>query len=72
MAFATSAHAAPRHGFKLPAEPLSSALFDFAVQANVSVSLDSAAACRALSNPVSGNYTIAEGLERLLAGTGCG
>ena len=71
-AFATGAHAAPRHAFKLTAEPLSSALFDFAVQANVSVSLDSAATCRALSNPVSGNYTTAEGLERLLVGTGCG
>lgn len=71
-AFATNAHAATRHTFNLPAEPLTTALFDFAVQANVSVGIDSPASCRAVSNPLSGAYTVAEGLTHLLAGTGCG
>ncbi len=69
---ATNAHAATRHIFNLPAEPLTAALFDFAVQANVSVSLDAPGACRAVSNRLSGAYTVTEGLSHLLAGTGCG
>jgi outer membrane receptor protein involved in Fe transport len=69
---ATQAHAAARHRLDVPAEPLSAALFDFAVQANVSVSVDAVGACRARSNPLAGDYTVQEGLTRLLAGTGCG
>ncbi|MBS0412137.1 MAG: TonB-dependent receptor, partial [Proteobacteria bacterium] len=57
---------------RLPAEPLSAALFDFAVQANVSVSVNGVAGCRPMSNAVAGDYTVTEGLSRLLAGTGCG
>ncbi|HEX7759579.1 MAG TPA: TonB-dependent receptor [Caulobacteraceae bacterium] len=71
-AVATSAHAAPRRTFAVRTEPLTTALFDFAVQANVSISLDAALGCRGVSNPLSGSYTVAEGLGRLLAGTGCG
>jgi len=70
-ALGTAAQAAPRHALRLPAEPLSTALFDFAVQANVSVSVNGVAGCGATANAVVGDYTVAEGLTRLLAGTGC-
>jgi outer membrane receptor protein involved in Fe transport len=63
--------AAARPDFNVPAEPLTQALLDFAVQANVSISVDAAVRCRARGNPVQGRQGVEQGLERLLAGTGC-
>jgi len=65
------AQAAARHHINIPAERLTDALFDFAVQANVSVSVDATAGCRAMGNRVAGDYSVKDGLTRLLAGTGC-
>ncbi|MGA0600648.1 TonB-dependent receptor [Caulobacter sp. KR2-114] len=55
----------------MPAERLTDALFDFAVQANVSISVDAGAGCRGAGNRVLGNYSVKDGLTKLLAGSGC-
>ena len=55
--------------FAIPAESVSAALIDFAVQANVT--LGGAPHCAGRSNPLNGRYAIAEGLARLLASTSC-
>jgi catecholate siderophore receptor len=56
--------------FLLPAQPLTDALGEFARQAGVRVEADLAAAAGARSRAVSGSYTAAEALRRLLEGTG--
>ncbi len=56
--------------FRIPSEPLTAALVDFAVQARVSVSTDGVAGCLH-SAPLDGRFRPAEALDRLLAGTGC-
>jgi catecholate siderophore receptor len=56
--------------FHLPAQPLTDALGEFARQAGVRVEADLAAAAGTRSRAVTGSYTAAEALRRLLAGTG--
>ena len=63
---------APERRFAIPAEPLASALLDFAVQAGMSIDTAAAARCRPNANPVAGRLRPKEALRRLLAGTGCG
>ncbi len=63
---------APVRRFSIAAEPLSSALLDFAVQAGMSIDTRAAARCRANANPVNGRLRPKDALRRLLAGTGCG
>lgn len=65
------AWAAPRRTFDVPAEPLTRALLDFAIQANLSIGAGEAAGCRSPSRGVTGQFTVAEALNRILAGTGC-
>lgn len=66
----TAALAAPRD-FRIAAKPLSEALVDFAVQADVFINSGAARGCRRLGNAVSGRMEATEALRRLLAGTGC-
>ena len=61
---------ATRIRFDLPARPLPEALGEFSHQAGVRIAVDAAAAARERSQPVSGTYTSAQALRRLLAGTG--
>ncbi|HEU4560039.1 MAG TPA: TonB-dependent siderophore receptor [Longimicrobium sp.] len=56
--------------FSIPALPLAEALGEFARQADVRVQLDAAAAAGVRSHTVTGSYTPAEALRRLLEGTG--
>ena len=69
---ATGALAAPLRAFDGPAQPLSRALLDFAVQANISIGLDAAAGCRQTSHALKGRYTVSGALNHLLADSGCG
>lgn len=66
------AEAAPRRAFAVAAQPLAAALLDFAVQANISIAADEASHCGRMSGGVQGAFTVAEALDQLLAGTGCG
>ena len=59
-----------RMRFDIPARPLPEALGEFSHQARVRIAVDAAAAARERSQPVSGTYTSAQALRRLLAGTG--
>jgi hypothetical protein len=68
----SSARAAPMRAFKTPAGPLTRVLLDFAVQADISIGADAAARCPRPSPGVAGRFTVAQALDRLLAGTGCG
>jgi outer membrane receptor protein involved in Fe transport len=70
--FAARVEAAPRRVFHVRAEPLTRALLDFAIQANISIGADQAARCGARSPGVNGEMTVAQALDRILAGTGCG
>ncbi|CAN5799895.1 N/A [soil metagenome] len=56
--------------FDIPAQPLTSALSDFARRTDLRVQLDRVAARTARSQPVTGSYTAPEALRRLLEGTG--
>jgi catecholate siderophore receptor len=56
--------------FNIPAQPLADALSQFSRQAAVRVELDAAGAAGARSQAVSGTYTPAEALRRLLDGSG--
>jgi catecholate siderophore receptor len=56
--------------FDIPAQPLTDALADFARQAAIRVRADVRAAEGARSRALVGTYTAAEGLRRLLDGTG--
>lgn len=56
--------------FRIPAQPLSRALGDFARQAGIRVEVDLAAAGGATSRAVAGSLTSAEALRELLDGTG--
>lgn len=53
----------------LKAEPLGQALIDFAVQAKVSIGMSDVDLDGAVSKPLDGEYTQAEALRKLLAGT---
>ncbi|MDR3508882.1 MAG: TonB-dependent receptor [Caulobacteraceae bacterium] len=55
--------------YAIPAEPVSSAVIDFAVQSNVSIG--SAQHCSGRSTPLVGRFTVEAGLARLLASTSC-
>jgi outer membrane receptor protein involved in Fe transport len=65
------ARAAESRAFRLPAEPLESALLRFAVQAGVSVGGLPAPGCGGTSRPVSGTLTPEQALAALLP-RGCG
>ena len=67
---AGSAHAAARI-FRLPSEPLDSALIRFAIQAGVSVGGLPAPGCAGRSRPVQGSMAVEEALSRMLP-PGCG
>lgn len=56
--------------FNIPAQPLADALSQFSRQAAVRVELDVAGAAGARSHAVSGTFTPAEALRRLLEGSG--
>jgi outer membrane receptor protein involved in Fe transport len=58
--------------FDVPAGDLSRSLLLFAAQAHVSIGLAPGVACGATLHGLAGRYEIEEGLNRLLAGTGCG
>ena len=66
------AQAAARRHFDVPAGRLADALFEFAVQANVSISVDASAGCHGSSSRLLGDYSVKDGLTRLLTGAGCG
>ena len=68
---AGAAQAEPAHIFRLPAEPVDTALVRFAVQAGVSIGGFPIAACRGQSRAVIGVLTPSQALQRLLP-TGCG
>lgn len=66
------AFAAPaRRDFNVPSQGLKAGLVGFAVQAGISVGTDNLQACAPRGNAVIGRFTVREGLERLLARTGC-
>jgi outer membrane receptor protein involved in Fe transport len=69
---APAAQAAPVHRFEVPAEPLNQALLDLAVQANVSIAVGDVEHCARMSQPVRGAYTLAQALDQMLDGGGCG
>jgi len=69
---APEAQAAPRRAFSIPAQPLTRALLDFAIQADISIGADAARGCRPMSHGVAGQFTVAEALDQILNGTGCG
>ncbi|HET7231133.1 MAG TPA: TonB-dependent siderophore receptor [Longimicrobium sp.] len=56
--------------FSIPALPLADALSEFSRQADVRVQVDAAAVAGARSHAVSGSFTAAEALRRMLEGTG--
>ncbi|HEX2092397.1 MAG TPA: TonB-dependent siderophore receptor [Longimicrobiaceae bacterium] len=64
------ADTAVRVRFDVPAQPLTDALSDFSRQSGLRVHVDRAAAAAARSQGVSGRYTAADALRRLLEGTG--
>jgi hypothetical protein len=69
-----AAHGAPTErtiAFSIPAGTLSANLVRFAVQAHISLGLGSAGGCAKGSQGLAGQYTVADGLQRLLAGSGC-
>ncbi|MDR3512978.1 MAG: TonB-dependent receptor [Caulobacteraceae bacterium] len=66
------AQAAPRRVFDVRPQPLTRALLDFALQANISIGADDAARCGPASRGVKGQMTMSQALGRILAGTGCG
>jgi outer membrane receptor protein involved in Fe transport len=55
--------------FSIPAEPVSAALIDFAVQANITIG--GGPRCAGRVTGLNGVHTIEEGLRLLLAGTSC-
>ncbi|MGY4493600.1 TonB-dependent receptor plug domain-containing protein [Pseudomonas sp. TE3610] len=59
-------------GFDIPAQPLASALISFGQQSGLQVSIDSLLLADHTSRAVSGNFSNADALDRLLAGTGLG
>jgi hypothetical protein len=69
---AVRAAPAPREiAFSIPAGTLSANLVKFAVQANISLGLGSVGGCAKASQGLAGQYTVGDGLQRLLAGSGC-
>ena len=58
----------PRH-FDIPAQPLLAALHEFSRQSSLRVSADSVAIAGLRSQPLTGTFTAAEALRRLIAGT---
>lgn len=69
---AREADAAPRRAFNVRPQPLTRALLDLAIQANISIGADDAARCEPASRGAVGEMTTAQALARILAGTGCG
>jgi len=58
--------------FSIPPGTLSDDLVKFAIQSNISVGLDAVDACADHAGGLKGRYTIEDGLQRILNGTGCG
>ena len=61
----------PRVAFSIPAGPLSAGLVKFAVQANISIGLGGVDACAGADRGLVGQYTVEEGLKKILKGSGC-
>lgn len=64
------AQLAQRQAFEVPAQPLASALLEFAQQAGLQVSVDSGLVGERSSPGVSGEWSAQEALQRLLRGSG--
>jgi outer membrane receptor protein involved in Fe transport len=64
------AWAATLHSFSIPAKPAAEALVDFAGQADISIG--NIGACSGQAATLQGRFSVADGLARLLAKTGCG
>jgi iron complex outermembrane receptor protein len=60
---------APIYQFRIPAQSISEALIDFAIQSNLSIG--GTAACSGRTTGLSGTFTIDDGLTRLLSGADC-
>ena len=58
--------------FNIPPETLSTALVKFAVQSNISLGLGDVDACADPGRGLTGRYTVEDGLQQILNGTGCG
>src|SRR5580693_7488770 len=61
----------PVIAFRIPAEPLSAGLVEFAVQAKISIGLHDLDGCGAAVRGLTGQYTVESGLARMLNGSGC-
>jgi iron complex outermembrane receptor protein len=61
----------PLMAFDISARPLKAALVQFAIQADISISTGAVAACLPGTRALQGRLTVAAGLTRLLAETGC-
>ncbi|MDR3508091.1 MAG: TonB-dependent receptor [Caulobacteraceae bacterium] len=73
MMAAPQGHAAEAEAlFRIEPKPLTAALTDFALQANVSVSTEAASRCAPLRHPLIGRYAHRTALAMILAGSGCG
>lgn len=64
--------APPTVAFNIPARGLGAELVEFAIQADISISTRDIGACAATGRALVGRYTLADGLTRILAGSGCG
>lgn len=63
--------AQPLVAFNISRKPLTAAMIDFAVQAHISISTGKAGGCAPPAAPLVGRFGVEEGLQRVLAGTGC-
>jgi outer membrane receptor protein involved in Fe transport len=64
--------ASEKYYFNVPPGSLKANLVDLAVQAKVSLAMNNVQKCRPPAQSVVGHLTLRDGLNRLLAGTGCG
>src|SRR5271167_4661712 len=63
--------ATPAIAFNVPPGPLSAELVKFAVEANISIGLEAVGGCTSPARGLAGRYTVEEGLQRILKGSGC-
>ncbi|MCP1636319.1 TonB-dependent receptor [Kerstersia gyiorum] len=65
-----AAAAAPSHSYAIPADSLSNVLAEFAARAGVALSFDPAMLDGLRSSGLQGEFSVAQGFGRILAGTG--